>query len=292
MIDITAIDWNEVWKEEEREKRQREQFSTCAARWSDRDRCRKFSCMAQEDNWKRSRDRIAALDITPDSRVLDIGAGPGTLAVPLAGMVRHVTAVEPSEGMRECLAENIGSRGIRNITVVPKAWEDICPGTDLKAPYDIVVASYSLGVPDLKDALLKMDAVTGKSAYIFWFADMASPRQSTYREIWEELFGSPLPSRRKPNIIFNLLNQIGIYANVRMTRVNHARRFRSIDDAMDEEGNDLNLTTPEQVAILKKYLEKTLRPDADGFVMERESWQAMMWWDKEERSRINRDSVG
>lgn len=283
MPDITTIDWNEVWKKEDREKKKREQFSTCSERWADRDRCRKFSLMAQEDNWKRSRDRIAAMNISPDSRVLDIGAGPGTLAIPLAGLVKHVTAIEPSEGMRECLTENIRGRDIRNITVIPKNWEDVDPGTDLSGLYDVVVASYSLGVPDLKDALLKMDAVAIKYVYIFWFADMASPRQATYAEIWEDLYGTPLSSRRMPNIIFNLLNQIGIYANVEMSRVEHSRRYSSIDDAVADEQQDLNLTKREQVEILRKFLVKQLRPDAGGYVMERTSWQSKIWWEKGSR---------
>ena len=37
--------------------------------------------------------------ITPDFEVLDIGAGPGTLAIPFAERVRKATAVEPSKGL-------------------------------------------------------------------------------------------------------------------------------------------------------------------------------------------------
>ncbi|MFI7699005.1 class I SAM-dependent methyltransferase [Nonomuraea sp. NPDC049480] len=35
----------------------------------------------------------------PDSSVLDLGCGPGTVAIPLARRVREVTAVDPDEGM-------------------------------------------------------------------------------------------------------------------------------------------------------------------------------------------------
>ena len=66
------------------------------------------------------RTTIAALVITPDSRVLDIGAGPGTLAIPLAPQVREITAVEPGAGMVEILKDHAEQDGIRNITCVQK----------------------------------------------------------------------------------------------------------------------------------------------------------------------------
>ena len=281
MVDINTIDWNEVWKDEVHDKKKRGPFASCVERWSDRERCRKFSLMAQKGNWKRSRDRIAAMTLSPGFRVLDIGAGPGTLAIPLAGMVKHVTAIEPSEGMRECLLENIRAQGVRNITIIGKKWEEIDPSKELAPSYDVVVASYSLGVPDLKDALLKMNAVTGRYAYIFWFADLASPRKATYAEIWEELYGTVLPEERKPNIIINLLNQLGIYANVEISRVRHTRRFTSLDEAVSEEQQDLNLTTPAQIRILRRFLAEKLRSDAGGYVMDRTSRHAKIWWEKE-----------
>jgi len=191
MIDIDTIDWNEAWKEVDRRKRADDALANCTDRWNDPERCRKFNQRIQDENWKHSWDRIHAMQVTSGSRVLDIGAGPGTLAVPLSGIVRHVTAVEPSPGMLECLHGHIQERQIRNITTVQKKWEDIDPDSDLKAPYDVVVASYSLGVPDLRDALEKIDLVSSKYAYIFWFADMMSPRLQNYLEIWEDLFGKP-----------------------------------------------------------------------------------------------------
>ncbi|PKL59658.1 MAG: class I SAM-dependent methyltransferase, partial [Methanomicrobiales archaeon HGW-Methanomicrobiales-4] len=203
MIDVNAIDWNNAWKKPESESSKKKGFLTCSDRWSDPDRCRKFSHSIRENNFATSQARIQALKISPESRVLDVGAGPGTLALPLAGMVRSVTAVEPSECMRACLNETIHELDIKNITVLPKLWEDVDISKDLAPPYDVVVASYSLGFPDLREGLLKMDEASGSYVYIFWFADMISPWQKNHGEIWEELYGIPIKMYQKPNIIFN-----------------------------------------------------------------------------------------
>jgi SAM-dependent methyltransferase len=281
MTDIIDIDWNEAWKDPGPERKGKEEFVTCLERWSDTDRCRKFDRMAKADNWKESRSRIHAMKITPESKVLDIGAGPGTLAVPLAKTVDHVTAVEPAPGMAECLNENIRLSGIQNIDVVQKKWEDVDLSTDLTCPYDIVVASYSLGVPDLREALLKMDAASGKYVYIFWFADMQSPWRRNYTEIWEPLFGVPGREKRKPNIIFNLLNQMGIYASVEVTREERVTVFSGIEEAVADQSAGLKLKNDEQVNVLRDFLTRKLQMENGRYVLKGVSYQAKIWWEKE-----------
>jgi SAM-dependent methyltransferase len=282
MIDISEIDWNEAWKKPGQDRKGKEEFVTCLERWSDPERCRKFDRMAKADNWKESWARIRAMNITPESRVLDIGAGPGTLAVPLAGMVSHVTAIEPASGMVECLKKNIRMSGIGNIEVVQKKWEDIDIAKDLDCPYDVVVASYSLGVPDLREALLKMNAATGKYVYIFWFADMQSPWRRNYGEIWEQLYGVPPRETRKPNVIFNLLNQIGIYASVDVTKEETVTRFSSIEEAVADQYAGMKLKTEEQVNVLRDFLTRKLQQENGQLVLKGRSYQAKIWWEKED----------
>src|SRR5829696_8994740 len=53
---------------------------------------------------------------------LDIGAGAGRYALPLALRVREVIAVEPSPSMRRALRTGMGEHGIGNLRVVPGAW--------------------------------------------------------------------------------------------------------------------------------------------------------------------------
>ncbi|MDD5142787.1 class I SAM-dependent methyltransferase [Methanoregula sp.] len=281
MTDIDAIDWNDAWKTLDLKKRAEDALANCTDRWNDTERCRKFNRRAQENNWEHGRERIQMMRITPTDRVLDIGAGPGTLAIPLAVMVRHVTAVEPSSGMLECLHGNIAEQRITNITTLQKKWEDVDPATDLDLPYDVVVASYSLGVYDLRAALKKMDAVSSKYAYIFWFADMQSPRLQNYCPIWEDLFGVPPKTRHTPNIIFNLLGQMGIYANVEITRTDHASRFSSVDEAVADQQYDLGLTEERQADVLRRFLEKTLERQNGHLILKRKSYQAKIWWEKE-----------
>lgn len=58
----------------------------------------------------------------PDDVWLDIGAGAGRYALPLALRAREVLAVEPSAGMRAALAELMDQHGIANIRVLADRW--------------------------------------------------------------------------------------------------------------------------------------------------------------------------
>ena len=69
--------------------------------------------------------RAAALEIDPARSVLDIGAGPGTLALPWARRARQVTAVEPSLAMVKRLERHIAEGGISNIRILPKSIQNM-----------------------------------------------------------------------------------------------------------------------------------------------------------------------
>lgn len=60
----------------------------------------------------------------PTETWLDIGAGAGRYALPLALHVREVVAVEPSGGMRRALRAGIAEHGISNVRVIAGSWPD------------------------------------------------------------------------------------------------------------------------------------------------------------------------
>lgn len=98
-------------------------------------------------------DFLARLDLRDVRSVLDIGCGPGTLALPLARRVEQVTALDYSEGMLQQLHERAAEAGVHHIRALHRAWED--DWSDLPV-HDLVIASRSTTVDDLEAALDKM----------------------------------------------------------------------------------------------------------------------------------------
>lgn len=60
--------------------------------------------------------------VKPGETWLDIGAGGGRYALPLALVAGEVIAVEPSEGMRSVLREGMAGHGISNVDIIPARW--------------------------------------------------------------------------------------------------------------------------------------------------------------------------
>jgi SAM-dependent methyltransferase len=58
----------------------------------------------------------------PGETWLDIGAGAGRYALPLALRARTVIAIEPSDGMQRVLRDSIVAHGIQNIEIVSARW--------------------------------------------------------------------------------------------------------------------------------------------------------------------------
>jgi len=98
-------------------------------------------------------DRVTA-HTRPADTVLDIGAGTGVFALPLARTAHAVTAVEPSPAQARQLHEAIRRERVGNVTVIEKRWEDV--DADTIGAYDLVLAIHSLQMDDITAALRKM----------------------------------------------------------------------------------------------------------------------------------------
>lgn len=119
-------------------------------------------------------DFISRMNLSGDEVVLDIGCGPGTLAIPLAKKVKEVIAIDFSAQMLEELKAYALREGITNIKTYHIGWEDDWSHLPQS---DIVVASRSMEVPDIEDALIKMSTFARKACYLTYkvggsFVDM------------------------------------------------------------------------------------------------------------------------
>ncbi len=272
-------DWNEIWK-----KRQELHESSKIAydpshNWNKLENAERYDKNARSEYDDRVKTTIAALDITPDSRILDIGSGPGTLAIPLAPVVREITAVEPGAGMVAILKDRVDRLGIKTIACLQKRWEEVDLSQDLKTPYDIVIASLSLTMYDIREAIKKMDAAASGSVHLFWFVDMPF-WERMYADLWEPLHGSPYHAGPKADCLFGVLFQMGIYANVTMLPLSKEYRFGSRDEMTAFFRKRFGAKTSEQNRIVDEYVSPLMREQGNEVVISGDSTFAHIWWKK------------
>jgi len=277
------INWNELRKAMTSDGHRRRGRENPAEHWDRRAEEFNRSTKGKSDRADR---QVASLQLDSDYTVLDVGAGTGRLSVPIAKMVKQVTAVDQSKGMLSYLEENMTEGGLSNYRIIQKSWEDVELGGDIE-PHDVVIASHSLGMFDLQEALAKMDAVAKKRVYIFtsagkWFFD------DLEEELWERVYDRPPRRgggmRSDYMLLYNILHDMGIYANVEIRDSEHVQRYGNLDEAVErwKERRDI---PEENEPLLREYLAKNLESDnGDGLVFRRKTKSAMIWWPKSESS--------
>ena len=275
------IDWNELWKaihstSPERTAKDRNP----AAVWDKR--AAAYEHISREGNAATKRD-LSFIDVCPEDTVLDMGAGTGRLAVPLAGRVRHVTALDPSSGMLAILRERMERAGHTNYSCVQMRWEDTEIGQDIE-PHDVVLAAFSLGFYDLGSELAKLDQAAKRSVYLFWHA--GEWRGAREMVLYKDVFGEEGALQKGyQDYIFplNILHDAGIYTDVHIYPALWESSFDSVDEAVR---NWVTMHYPDlqDLSPVTKFFSRELRPDSSGrrLIYSAVRPTAVIWWNKEE----------
>src|SRR5262245_18613512 len=116
----------EAWKQRVAAHREQSQKIRSALGVSEQDRLEPFSAFFKADPRRTDDVEVNRLaqEVTPATTLLDVGAGAGRFALPLALRCKHVTAVEPSPSMGETLRHLAAEAGIENLTFVACPWHE------------------------------------------------------------------------------------------------------------------------------------------------------------------------
>lgn len=263
------VDWNDLWNHSLKnlpKKNKKESWDNIAPKFN--------KWMEKDDYPKKILSRIEA---EPSDSVLDIGCGNGVITIPLAEKANKVTAMDISGKMLEILAKKAEESNIKNINTINQRLEDLNASEIGK--HDVVVASRSLnGVSNIQMELEKINEIAQKYVYItLWGVD----NRNFEREI-ANILGKE--SHQHPDYIYvyNMLHQMGIYANVEMLECNTRNYYSNIEEAMERLRWRIGDLNKDDESILRDYLEKKMIKTRDGsisFTKGKADW-VMIWWKK------------
>lgn len=268
---MPEVDWNEVWKSiqncEKHHELRGKQF------WDGR--AKEFTRAVTKTDYVNQ--FIDILKPEPDWSVLDIGSAAGTLAVPLARRCRAITAVEPSGQMRSLLQERCVSEGLDNITIVEGSWQDDWRALGLE-PHDVAIASRSLVVKDLRAAIETISRFARKRVVLSALVDDGPHDSAILRAA-----GRPAHGGADFIVVYNLLRQMGIYANLCFTHNCTLKHWPTVEDALHDMRWMFHGMNEAEEDRLRVHLAATLVPGAHGLRLpyRRVVRWAVMWWDKD-----------
>ena len=218
------------------------------------------------------------LKLDEGDTVLDVGCGEGSITVPLAKKVKKVIGVDSSPKMLEYLEKRAKDNDIDNIETILKPIEEI--GYDEIGDIDVVVCSRSLnGIIPITDVLHELDKIANKYVFITIFG----PENKKIEKDFDRELGIKTEDFPDYNYFFNILYNMGIYANIERFDLNNYRQYDSIDEAVDNGKFRLDLYTDEQKELLREYLKRILSYDEETGkyynVKDKADW-IMVWWKK------------
>jgi SAM-dependent methyltransferase len=212
---VADIDWEESWRRLVQERSAAAGAFSDPSYWDRRARSYARGTRARVDDFLE----VVAPFTSARRTLIDVGAGTGRHALPLAERLEWVTAVEPSEGMRA----QIPARD--NMTVIASAWEDA-----EVAPADLVICAHVLyGVEEPAPFIAKLTRSARERVFIMLRAGQL-PHPATL--IREKLQGGPGPRMPQFNDLFMLLMQMGIAPDVNFVRYPVTQRYADLDEAL------------------------------------------------------------
>lgn len=212
--------------------------------------------------------------ITKDSSALDIGAGLGRLAIPLAKEVRKLTAIEPARIYMNVMKDKAARDGVDNIEFSEHLWADF----PLREKYDLVYSTWSPAVNN-PEALIKMhEASRGYSAIEF----VASPINvwDFEGQIYPMIMGEEF---RQPGNYLNIITTLydyGIYANLETWSFDKEVKHQTIEEAVEIWKTNLSNyanVTEEMEEKLRQFYRSSMDPDG-SYTFRLNGVSCMIWW--------------
>ena len=173
--------------------------------------------IARYNNYEYGRNATDALGEILDEnfRVLEIGAGPGTLTLPLAAKVKQVVVIESSEMAVRSLKKNIKDNRVENVEIMEQNWLD-AGEREIGGGFDLVVCSHFLWqVKDLGKHLEKMEDASRRYCAVI----QPAGRDDMVKEMWTEITGKSYRGEFDPDadyFAYLILRQLGRLVDVRI----------------------------------------------------------------------------
>ncbi|MDR3763526.1 MAG: class I SAM-dependent methyltransferase [Acidobacteriota bacterium] len=268
MLTADTIDWNRLWTEERTNpnKHRDKEF------WNKR--APSFTTHARGEGYDEyATPFLKIIDPQPEWTVLDVGCGAGTMAHPLAQVVRKVTAIDFSPSMIDLLEQQTRKLGLTNLEARVVSWEDDWSAAGIE-PHDVAIASRSMIAPDPRTLLRKLSSFARQQVFITLPVGNGPGDQKVL-----EALGRPAIINPDYIYVVNLLHQMGVNVNVHILE-RAPRRYQTREQAEESVRWVADEMTKEEEALFARYIDENVK-QVDGlwqFTYERNAHWAVLWW--------------
>jgi hypothetical protein len=205
--------------------------------------------------------------------LLDVGAGCGALALPLAARIARVVALEPARAMAARLRAEAARRGLPHLAVLESAWGDI-----VLPPHDVVLCAHVGGLTRPGAPFLR-DAARLARRWVVVVRDREpAGGKLLFEELYPALLGRPYREARGDRDALAGLAVPGVRVAVAPVDYRCDQPFTDLDDACDFYEVYLGVSGPEARGYLRDFLAARLVREPGGWVAPCAKRAVVAWW--------------
>lgn len=264
---VTQIDWETAWAAGIDEMNR---LSTTNY-WNQR--AEDYSDMILASDCNHGRNILNLFEkeglLQKDWHILDIASGPGAITIPFAERVGRVTAIEPAEKMAAALMSYAQNKGISNVEIIPKTWQEV-DETAYSKNYDLVVCCHALWqFSDILSQIRRMEAVS--RGYCCLAHGFEAPSET--RELTEAL-GIGDSDFDQFITVFNLLNDSGVCPNIDVIDYILTRSVTSAVTSVEKLVEKYRPLNSRDSEIIQKHIKNNVK---DG-MYQVSGRMGVLWW--------------
>jgi SAM-dependent methyltransferase len=192
---------------------------------------------------------------------LDVGAGFGALALPLAARLEAVTALEPSPPMAAALRRAIARRGVTNLTVAQARW-----GERELPVHDLVVCAHVGPLLDGGSPFLAALPRLARRAFVVIRDAPGGDDKFFFSELYPRLLGRPYARNRPHEDTLDALRRQGLSPAILHLDYRSDQPFESLEEACDFWMTYMGLEDEASRDFLRAFLAERLSREAGGWV--------------------------
>ena len=216
--------------------------------------------------------RAAREPLAGAGSVLDVGAGFGALALPLARRGIRVTALEPAPAMADALRRAVRAAGLSNVEVIEAAW-----GAVSVAPHDVVLCAH-VG-PLLAPGSSFPAAVTrvASRAVVLVRDAPGSDDKFFFADLYPRLLGRLYERRCAGRDPLAALASLAVQVHVVPIEYRSDQPFDSLEEACDFWTAWMDLDDAARPS-LRAFLGRRLERRGEGWVAPYRKRANVVWW--------------
>lgn len=193
---------------------------------------------------------LQKMHLDHNQTVLDVGCGPGTLALKMAPEVRQVYCLDYSQGMLGCLMDYASRLNIRNITPMHLSKEDVWDSVVPRC--DTVICSRAGLDHDLAAFLQKLNRYARGQVYFSYLVGGRFDQQAIADLL--NIQRTPFPDYI---YVMNILYQLGIDADLSFVQVSgRLADCTDIDDFLARMQQQYGILSPQQQQLLRLFYQQ------------------------------------